>query len=44
MGKLLFILAKRLRINLMSPVNIFILVDTHLYWTVTGATNAINAI
>jgi hypothetical protein len=44
MGKILFVLAERLRINRMNPVNILILVDTRQYWTITGATTAINAI
>jgi hypothetical protein len=44
MGNFLFVLAERLRINQMNPVNILILVDTSQSWTVTGATKAINAI
>jgi hypothetical protein len=44
MGKLLFVLAERLRINGMNTVNILILVDTPQYWTVRGSSNAINAI
>jgi hypothetical protein len=44
MGKFLFVLAERLRINGMNPVNILILVDTRQYSTVTGATKAIKAI
>jgi len=38
MGKLLFVLAERLRINRMNLVNILILIDTRQYWTVVLAT------
>jgi hypothetical protein len=44
MGKLLFVLAERLKKNHMNPVNILILVNTCQYWAVTGATKAINVI